>query len=120
MPLHVVTRKKRDSSTRVPDTLQLGAAMLASLREHNVFNKVASWLPLSRRAGHGTAGLFAFVVVFLMAGRAWGIRPFALKFQGPLGRLIAPVVGLRDLPTASSMSRALGSLTCASQPLSPS
>jgi hypothetical protein len=85
--------------------------MLASLREHNVFNKVASWLPLSRRAGHGTAGLFAFVVVFLMAGRAWGIRPFALKFQGPLGRLIAPVVGLRDLPTASSMSRALGILT---------
>ena len=104
MPLHVVTRKKTDSTTRVPDALQLGTAMLASLREHQVLANVASWLPLSRRAGHGTRGLFAFVVVFLMAGRAWGIRPFALQFGNSLGRLVAPVAGLRALPTAASMS----------------
>ena len=111
MPLHVVTRKKTDTPSRVPDALQLGTAMLASLREHQVLANMASWLPLSRRAGHGTRGLFTFAVVFLMAGRSWGIRPFALQFGTALARLVAPVAGLIALPTAASMSRALGSLT---------
>ena len=49
MPLHVVTRKKTDTPSRVPDALQLGTAMLASLWEHEVLANMASWLPLSRR-----------------------------------------------------------------------
>ena len=62
--------------------------MLASLREHQVLANVASWPPLSRRAGPGTRGLFTFAVVFLMEDRSWGILPFALQFGTALARLV--------------------------------
>jgi hypothetical protein len=79
----------------------LGWGLLTRLRE---------WLPLSRRGGHGTEALFSFALVFLAAGRRWGIRPFSIAYALPLQRLIAPLVGLKALPTAASMSRALGRL----------
>lgn len=76
-----------------------------------MLRKVEGWFPLSRRAGHGTRSLFAFAVAFLLAGRSWGIRPFAGEFATALRRIVAPVAGLRALPTASALSRALGGFT---------
>jgi Transposase DDE domain len=109
MPPHVVARKNSVSS-RLPDALQLGAAVLVGLDLHHIPEKVQSWLPLSRGGGHGTRGIFAFAVVFLLAGPAWGIRPFAGRFARELRRLVAPLVSLRALPSATALSRALGDL----------
>ena len=115
MPLQVVTRtRKAPDTSQVPDALKVGTAVLASLSARRLLSKFEAWFPLSRRAGHGARGLVAFAVVFLLAGRTWGIRPFALEFETSLRRLVAPVAGLRRLPTTSSMSRALGAFTHAS------
>lgn len=109
MPLHVTSRTRRHTdASQVPSTLQVGTAVLAGLHESGMLRTVEGWFPLSRRAGHGTRGLFAFAIVFLLSGRSWGIRPFTSEFATALRRLVAPVAGLRVLPTASSVSRALG------------
>ena len=94
----------------LPDDLKLGTALLAGFRDRGLLASVQDWLPLSRRAGHGTAAMFAFSVAYLAAGRKWGVRPFALTFATALTRLVAPLVGLRALPSAASVSRALGRL----------
>lgn len=102
------SRSARTSSPSLPDDIKLGATLVAGLRSRGLLTEVERWLPLSRRGGHGVGGLFAFALTFLAAGRGWGIRPFALAFGGVLNGLIAPLAGLRALPTASAMSRALG------------
>ncbi len=108
MPRSRPSRTRRPSPASLPDDLKLGATLLAGLRSRGLLADVERWLPLSRRGGHGVAGIFAFALTFLAAGRFWGIRPFALMFGGVLNGLVAPLAGLRALPTASAMSRALG------------
>lgn len=108
MPRSRSSRTPRPSTPSLPDDLKLGATLLAGLRSRGLLSDVERWLPLSRRGGHGVAGLFAFALAFLAAGRSWGIRPFAVAFGGVLNGLIAPLVGLRAMPTASATSRALG------------
>jgi hypothetical protein len=94
----------------LPDDLKLGTTLLAGLHGRGLLSRVGEWLPLARRAGHGASALFAFALVFLGAGRQWGIRPFALTFGTALHGLVAPLLGYRSLPTAASVSRALGRL----------
>jgi hypothetical protein len=101
---------RRAHALSIPDDLKLGAALLAGLQGRGLLQRVQEWLPLSRRAGHGVGALFAFALVYLAAGRRWGIRPFALAFDVALNGLLAPLVGLHALPTAASVSRALGTL----------
>lgn len=102
---------RRPSGQSLPDDLKLGTTLLAGLHGRGLFSRVGEWLPLSRRAGHGSGALFAFSFVFLTAGRRWGIRPFALTFGAALHGLVAPLFGYRSLPTAASLSRALGRLS---------
>jgi hypothetical protein len=108
MPRSPSARTPRASSLPLPDDLKLGATLLAGLRSRELLAQVERWLPLSRRGGHGVVGLFALALTFLAAGRGWGIRPFATAFGGALNGLVAPRAGLRALPTAAAMSRALG------------
>lgn len=100
----------RASRQSLPDDLKLGTTLLAGLHRRSLLSRVSEWLPLSRRAGHGAGALFSFSLVFLAAGRRWGIRPFALTFGAALHGLVAPLLGYRSLPTAASVSRALGAL----------
>ena len=112
MPLRVVARTRLPTETRrVPDALAVGASILATLSDRGVLDKFESWFPVSRRGGHGARALLAFTTVFLLAGRSWGIRPFTARFASALQRLVAPLAGLRALPTAASVSRALGRFT---------
>lgn len=111
MPQKRSTRSpRRARALSLPDDLKLGAALLAGLQGRGLLQRVDVWLPLSRRAGHGAGALFAFALVYLAAGRRWGIRPFSLAFDAALNGLLAPLVGLHALPTAASVSRALGKL----------
>lgn len=111
MALRIVSCTSVPSRTeRVPDELRVGVGVVAALEQQGVLSEVERWLPLARRGGHGSRSLFAFCVVFLLAGRSWGLRPFQLRFARALQRAVAPVVGLRSLVSASALSRALGRL----------
>ena len=108
-PAHART-SRRSSAQSLPDDLKLGTTLLAGLHGRGLLTRVGEWLPLSRRGGHGAGPLFAFSLLFLAAGRRWGIRPFALALGAALNGLVAPLLGYRSLPTAASLSRALGGL----------
>jgi hypothetical protein len=111
MPRKPSTRRpRRPRALSLPDDLKLGAALLAGLQGRGLLERVDVWLPLSRRAGHGARALFAFALAYLAAGRRWGIRPFLLAFGTALDDILAPLLGLAALPTAASVSRALGKL----------
>lgn len=105
MPRRSVTRTpRRPRGLLLPDDLKLGTTLLAGLHGRGLLSKVQEWLPLSRRAGHGTGPLFAFALASLAAGRSWGIRPFALAFGEALNGLLAPLLGLCALPTAERLA----------------
>jgi len=111
MPRTSRSRTSRPASFAVlPDDLRLGTMLVAGLRQVGLLSLVAEWLPLSRRGGHLAQALFTFAVVFLSAGRKWGLRPFLSTYKAQLRGRIAPLLGFRSLPTAASMSRALGTL----------
>lgn len=111
MPRNSVTRTpRRQCGVALPDDLKLGTVLLAGIQGRGLLSRVGEWLPLSRRAGPGTGSLFAFALAALAAGRRWGIWPFTLAFGAAPNRFVAPLLGLRSLPTASSMSRGLGQL----------
>ena len=101
---------RRPSASTLPDDLRLGTMLLAGLSGRGLLAMVCDWLPLSRRGGHIAQALFAFAFTFLAAGRRWGIRPFASALAAPLQGRVAPLLGFRSLPTAASVSRALGGL----------
>ncbi len=111
MPVRCLARTPSDlPDSRVPDALRGGTLVLGGFRRAGLLDAVEDRLPLARRAGHGTRSIFSSLVAFLLAGRAWGIRPFLQKHAGLLRSVVAPVAGLRALASSSAISRALSDL----------
>lgn len=111
MPVRSHTRIPADDDPSIlPEPLRAGTLFLASLRHIGLLNLLPDWMPLARRGGHGTRSLFAVAVLFLMAGPVYGIRPFLKRFQVVIRRCVAPVAGLRGLPSSAALSRALSKM----------
>lgn len=107
--ISIVTSWPHDPS-RSPDSLHAGNVLLGSLRRRGLFKAAETWLPLSRRGGHGLTALMGFAIVYLLAGPNQAIRPFTTRNAKGLQRVVAAVAGLKACPTQASISRALSSL----------
>jgi len=98
---------RRRPLDRIRDELVPAVMVLRDLVERDFFSKMKGWFPCIRPRGYDVVGLFAAAVLFFLGTRAQGLRPF-LEGLGVLEkRRIGAVVGLRTLPTAASLSRAL-------------
>lgn len=94
----------------LPDDVGAGVLCLQRLRRSGLIAQLEGWLPLSRHGGYTVTTIFAALTVFLLAGPGRGIRPFLRRVAAGVARRVAAVVGRRNLPSASSLSRALSGL----------
>lgn len=106
-PIEVVSRPVNDP--RLPDVLAQAAAMLERAASDGLLDRCEDAFQMGRRNGHTGKGIATFLMVFLLSERLGGIRPFAERHRSALKRL-GRLVGLRGLPSAAAMSRALGRL----------
>lgn len=96
--------------TTLPADLQPAALVLEMVSRLGLIDRVDRDLALSRRNGHTGNSLFSLAVLLLMSGPAWGIRPFTERLKGAVGRTLAAIGGVANLPSSASVSRALASL----------
>ncbi len=104
-----VAKIMRRPSALIPDDLAEAVLFLQALRQGGLFERLNRWLPLQRRDGFLVGPLLAVFVCFLLSGRS-SIRGTLTSWSGPLRRRLAAVAGFFQLPTSSSLSRALGGL----------
>lgn len=97
----------RDPSV-VPDDVAPGVLALEAMRKAGVVDAVARLMPLSRRGGYGAGALFAALVALLASPCRTGFRPFLESLAPRMRRQVGTVAGIGLIPTAASMSRALG------------
>lgn len=110
MPLSVdvVTRPVRNTAEIAP-ALVPGVRLLAEFRRNGVLERIGGF-HLNRRSGaYDVLSVVALGVVFLLAGADRGLQSFCRGFSRELGR-IARLAGLRRLPSAGALSRALSSV----------
>lgn len=107
------SRRTLRTCVPIPPELTLGASMLDGFRRAGVLDRAAKGLGVSRRYGHGSAAVLSFFVASLLASATGSIVGFAKQYEGPVMQALAALAGFRSLPTASSVSRCLGSLTAA-------
>lgn len=91
---------------RLPDRLAPAALFLERAEADGVLARCEEAFVMGRRNGHTGGGLSVFLLVYLLVQPSKGLRPFAEQFAGGLERL-ARLVGLRSLPSAAAVSRAL-------------
>lgn len=86
----------------------MGVLTLDRLWRSGVFAELWAWFPIVRPRGFGVEALFAVAVLYLVSGVRIGIRPFLERLDRRQRRRLGALVGQRTLPTAGSLSRALG------------
>ncbi|MEQ1571859.1 MAG: transposase [Myxococcota bacterium] len=84
-----------------------GVLALKRMLADGVLDGIESWFPVTRSRGHGVVSLFAAATMFLSAGPLGGIRPFFERMSRVTRRRLGSLAGVRSLPTAGSISRAL-------------
>lgn len=94
----------------LPTDLQPAALMLEAVARQGLVEQLDRDLALSRRGGHTGNSLFAFAVALLMCGPTWGVRPFAERLTGAVGRTLAAIAGVKCMPSSAAISRILGTL----------
>ena len=91
----------------VADEHKAGVLAIERMRVGGVFDRVEEWFPIVRPRGHGVVSLLAGATLFLSAGPHGGIRPYFERMSRRTRRRLGALVGVRSLPTAVSISRAL-------------
>lgn len=94
----------------LPTDLLPAALVLEAVVRQGLVEQLDRDLALSRRGGHTGNSLFAFAVVFLMSGPGWGVRPFAERLRGALGRALSAIAGVKCMPSSAAVSRMLATL----------
>lgn len=97
----------------IPPELTASAFTLNQMRVSGLLDRASKAIGLSRRHGYGGGPAMAFVVACLLRGAGGSIVGFAQQYRGPWMRALAALAGFRSLPTPSSVSRCLGSVTTA-------
>lgn len=105
--IQVVARPIKDPC--IPDALCSAVLLLQRLEAQGLLAKFEGAFRMGRRGGHTGKGICAFLLALLMSSAHVGIRPFAETYRASLKR-VARLVGLMRLPSAASISRALGRL----------
>lgn len=108
-------RSARTSPTRIllPPELTAAASTLNQMRGSGLLDRASKAIGLSRRHGYDGGPVMAFFVAALLRGASGSIVGFAQQYRGRWMQALAALAGFRSLPTPSSVSRCLGSVTTA-------
>lgn len=110
MPVATETVQRPAHDCAVPDALSAPAQLLAELSNSGVLETLGAALLLSRRGGYTGVPLVAAGLAYLAAKTSLGLRPFWETYRRSLRRRVAAVAGSTSLPSAASMSRAMGKI----------
>lgn len=90
----------------IPDAFIEGAAIIADLTLRDLIQPLAQRLQIRRQGGYCALDVFLFLLIFFTADIKGGIQN-TWKHIRPVAKAIAALAGRKNLPSPSSLSRAL-------------
>ncbi len=105
-PALKVTHQPIDT-TRLPDGLTEGAALLVTLGRCGALAQIGQRLHIRRQGGYSGLGIWLFLFLYFTAGLGRGLRSFWKKTLHAHHKALAAIAARRSLPSPASVSRAL-------------
>jgi hypothetical protein len=118
-PALKVTHKPIDT-TRLPERLLQGAALIIDLTRRGLIDQLAERLHIRRQGGYCALGIVLYLLLYFAAGVGTGLRGFWKTTLKAHHKALAAIAGRASLPSPSSISRALGNVeTDLIRPIAP-